>query len=69
MFASAALLGAETKDPRVYEMRIYYAAPGKLDDLNKRFRDHTLRLWQLLVFELWQQRFMDGATAHAEVAA
>jgi hypothetical protein len=47
MFASAALvLGAETKDTRVYEMRIYYAAPGKLDDLNKRFRDHTLRLFE-----------------------
>jgi hypothetical protein len=47
MFASAALvLGAETKDGRVYEMRIYYAAPGKLDDLNKRFRDHTLRLFE-----------------------
>jgi hypothetical protein len=47
MFASTALvLGAETKDTRVYEMRIYYAAPGKLDDLNKRFRDHTLRLFE-----------------------
>jgi len=47
MFASATLvLGAETKDSRVYEMRIYYAAPGKLDDLNKRFRDHTLRLFE-----------------------
>ncbi len=47
MFASAALvLSAETKDTRVYEMRIYYAAPGKLDDLNKRFRDHTLRLFE-----------------------
>ncbi|HEY0548997.1 MAG TPA: NIPSNAP family protein [Verrucomicrobiae bacterium] len=47
MFASTALVvGVETKDPRVYEMRIYYAAPGKLDDLNKRFRDHTLRLFE-----------------------
>lgn len=47
MFASTAfVLSAETKDPRVYEMRIYYAASGKLDDLNKRFRDHTLRLFE-----------------------
>lgn len=47
MFASAALvLGAESSDGHVYEMRIYYAAPGKLDDLNKRFRDHTLRLFE-----------------------
>ena len=34
------------KDTRVYEMRIYHAAPGKLDDLNKRFRDHTVKLFE-----------------------
>ncbi len=34
------------KDTRVYEMRIYHAAPGKLDDLNKRFRDHTTKLFE-----------------------
>jgi hypothetical protein len=28
-----------------YELRIYDAAPGKLDDLHTRFRDHTLRLF------------------------
>src|SRR4051812_16087847 len=33
-------------DSKVYEMRIYYAAEGKLDDLNARFRNHTLRLFQ-----------------------
>ena len=33
-------------DSRVYEMRTYYAAPGKLDDLNKRFREHTLQLFE-----------------------
>lgn len=32
-------------DSKVYEMRVYYAAPGKLEDLHKRFRDHTLRLF------------------------
>jgi hypothetical protein len=32
-------------DARVYEMRVYYAAPGKLDALNARFRDHTTRLF------------------------
>jgi hypothetical protein len=37
---------AENKDPRVYEMRIYHAAPGKLDDLNKRFREHTVKLFE-----------------------
>jgi hypothetical protein len=30
---------------RLFELRTYTAAPGKLDDLNKRFRDHTVRLF------------------------
>lgn len=29
----------------VYEMRIYYAAPGKLEDLHVRFRDNTMRIF------------------------
>jgi len=29
-----------------YELRVYHAAPGKLADLNARFRDHTLRLFR-----------------------
>src|SRR5262245_35331634 len=33
-------------DSRVYEMRIYYAAPGKLDALNARFREHTCKLFE-----------------------
>lgn len=28
-----------------YEMRIYYAAPGKLEDLNARFRNNTTRIF------------------------
>ena len=31
---------------RVFEMRTYTAAPGKLDALNARFRDHTLKLFE-----------------------
>jgi hypothetical protein len=31
---------------RVFEMRTYTAAPGKLDALNARFRDHTLALFK-----------------------
>lgn len=47
LFAGAAFVSAaDLKDSRVYEMRIYHAAPGKLDDLNKRFRDHTVRLFE-----------------------
>ena len=37
---------AEAADTRCYEMRIYYAAPGKLDALNSRFRDHTCKLFE-----------------------
>jgi hypothetical protein len=29
----------------VYELRIYHAAPGKLDELLARFRDHTDKLF------------------------
>ena len=31
---------------RVFEMRTYTAAPGKFDALHKRFRDHTLRIFE-----------------------
>jgi hypothetical protein len=30
----------------VYELRTYTANPGKLGDLNKRFRDHTLEIFK-----------------------
>ena len=36
----------DQKDARVYEMRVYSAAPGKLDALNARFRDHTCKLFE-----------------------
>lgn len=31
---------------RVYELRTYTAAEGKLPDLQARFRDHTMRLFE-----------------------
>ena len=37
---------AAQNDTRCYEMRTYYAAPGKLDELHARFRDHTLKLFE-----------------------
>jgi hypothetical protein len=37
---------AAEKDTRCFEMRTYYAAPGKLDQLNARFRDHTCKLFE-----------------------
>lgn len=40
------LTASAAEDPRVFEMRIYYAHPGKLADLNTRFRDHTCKLFE-----------------------
>lgn len=34
------------KDGRCFEIRTYYAAPGKLEDLHARFRNHTVRLFK-----------------------
>jgi asparagine synthase (glutamine-hydrolysing) len=31
-------------------------------------RDHTLRLWQLLVFELWHRQYLDGQILGASAA-
>ena len=33
------------KDSKVYELRTYYAMPGKLEDLHTRFRDHTMKIF------------------------
>lgn len=30
----------------IYELRIYYAVPGRLPALNQRFEHHTLRVWE-----------------------
>ncbi|MBI5095436.1 MAG: NIPSNAP family protein [Candidatus Hydrogenedentes bacterium] len=38
-------IGATQGDTRCYELRVYYAAPGKLDALKARFRDHTCALF------------------------
>lgn len=39
------LVAAEASSEKVYEMRTYTAAPGKLDDLHARFRNHTTRIF------------------------
>ena len=52
-FAAGFAAGGNTTVPvasaqtstRVFEMRTYTAAPGKLDALNRRFRDHTVKLF------------------------
>jgi hypothetical protein len=52
--ASSVLAGEESaptaspslaKDSRCFEMRTYYAAPGKFEALHARFRNHTNKLF------------------------
>jgi hypothetical protein len=43
---STSAFAAEPAAPQLYELRIYTAAPGKMDALHARFRDHTLRLFE-----------------------
>jgi hypothetical protein len=38
--------GEQKVDGRVFELRTYTAAPGKIDALNARFRDHTNKLFE-----------------------
>ena len=42
----SAAVAAPGDDGPVYEMRTYWAHPGKLDALHARFRDHTVRLFE-----------------------
>src|SRR2546425_429879 len=44
--AMATLTQAADKETPVYELRTYYAAPGKLDDLHARFRNHTMKIFE-----------------------
>jgi hypothetical protein len=37
---------AEPTSTTVYELRVYHAYEGKLDDLLRRFRDHTMALFE-----------------------
>jgi len=30
----------------IYELRVYHCMPGRLPDLNKRFENITLKLWE-----------------------
>jgi hypothetical protein len=38
--------GEKRANSRVFELRIYNAAPGKTEALNARFRDHTCKLFE-----------------------
>ena len=43
---SPAAFAAEPAASQLYELRVYTAAPGKMEALHARFRDHTLRLFE-----------------------
>ncbi len=45
MMLSVQALAAEP-DTRCFELRVYYPAPGRLDDIVARFRDHTCKLFE-----------------------
>jgi hypothetical protein len=51
-FTSSSMLSAQersasvAKDSRCFEMRTYYAAPGRAEALHKRFREHTMDLFK-----------------------
>lgn len=44
--ASTSARAGQSGDPRVFELRTYTAHPGRLEDLERRFRDHTVRLFE-----------------------
>ena len=55
VFGAGFILGSSTRGPdplqaqsaaRVFELRTYTAPEGKLDNLQARFRDHTMRLFE-----------------------
>ncbi len=45
-FSTHEVQGGKKVDNRVFELRTYYAAPGKMEALHARFRDHTNKLFE-----------------------
>lgn len=46
LMGSVTVWAADNQESRVYELRTYYAPAGRLDDLQARFRNHTLKLFE-----------------------
>jgi hypothetical protein len=44
--AARSIRGENKVDTRVFELRTYHAAPGKMEALHARFRDHTGKLFK-----------------------
>src|SRR5690349_18169669 len=45
-FAAGLSTGQEKKMSRIYELRSYTTLPGRLPALNKRFAEHTMKLFE-----------------------
>ena len=45
-YSVAGAKGEKKVDNRVFEIRTYYAMPGKMQDLHARFRDHTCKIFK-----------------------
>ena len=43
---AAAQANSGNSASRVFELRIYHASPGRLADLEARFRDHTIKIFE-----------------------
>jgi outer membrane protein assembly factor BamB len=44
-------------EARIYELRVYYVLPGRMDAMNARFRDHTCKLFEkhgMKLIGFWQ---------------
>ena len=49
---------AVAEDNKCYELRVYTANEGKLEELNARFRDHTCKLFEKHGFKLIKTKGM-----------
>jgi len=45
LFLSSQVAEAQDLDAQIYELRVYHTNPGLLDNLHKRFNDHTNHLF------------------------
>jgi hypothetical protein len=46
LMSAFAVLGFAADSTRVFELRTYHCYPGKLEDLKKRFREHTMTIFE-----------------------
>jgi hypothetical protein len=45
-WVTARVQSVHAQNPRVFELRVYHAPPGKLENLKARFRDHTIDIFK-----------------------